>query len=362
MTKSTQSEASRSHVLFLLEQQKYDEALPILGDLKEKDPSDRDIRMCYLLVLRIIVLRWNLSRATTGPVNYACAMVETTIRRFASVVRVFERRKLVQSFGRIYEAGKASFANRRTRHVIIAGAGSVFLLALVAFYRASGSDVAVLIPSTLLASTDASLPTFSVSAANTYYPAKAATTDEDVRQTRLSTAADERTFIRVISEPSEFLRTELSTTQGALKGHLQDYAEQEPTLSGADGAKATPQVDTSNAFAKRQQRRALLNIQSSGVAANENNGNKDAREILGHYQSRRAIPIRKSPRFAAATVTDIDSGISLNVLEFVGSWAKVQLRSAGITGFVRKEFLIAIEKTGSNVTHSSPSVEETPNA
>jgi hypothetical protein len=57
-------------------------------------------------------------------------------------------------------------------------------------------------------------------------------------------------------------------------------------------------------------------------------------------------------------VQKIDTGTSLNVLEFIGSWAKVELGPAGITGFVRREFLVSVKKNESNVTHSSPSGEE----
>jgi hypothetical protein len=52
----------RSHVMYLLEEQKYDEALSILNDLSETNPSDRELGMYRLLVARILALRWNLSR------------------------------------------------------------------------------------------------------------------------------------------------------------------------------------------------------------------------------------------------------------------------------------------------------------
>jgi hypothetical protein len=53
MTESAQSEIFRSHMIHLLEEQKYDEALPILNDWSETHPSDREMRMYRLLVLRI---------------------------------------------------------------------------------------------------------------------------------------------------------------------------------------------------------------------------------------------------------------------------------------------------------------------
>jgi hypothetical protein len=65
MTESAQSETLYSHITQLLEEQKYDEALPILLDLSEKNPSDRELHMYRLLVLRILVLRWNLLGTAT---------------------------------------------------------------------------------------------------------------------------------------------------------------------------------------------------------------------------------------------------------------------------------------------------------
>jgi hypothetical protein len=45
MTEISQSETSRSHIVHLLEQQKYNEALPMLSDLTEKNPPDRESYM-----------------------------------------------------------------------------------------------------------------------------------------------------------------------------------------------------------------------------------------------------------------------------------------------------------------------------
>ena len=62
---------SRSQIMHLLEQQKYDDALPILDELMDRIPSDRETRMYHLLVARILILRWNLSRAATEQESYS---------------------------------------------------------------------------------------------------------------------------------------------------------------------------------------------------------------------------------------------------------------------------------------------------
>jgi hypothetical protein len=88
MIESPQSETLHSHITQLLEEQKYEEALPILLDLSEKNPSDRELQTYRLLVIRILVLRWNLSRTTNGKAIQAFAIGQRIIKRLASAVRV----------------------------------------------------------------------------------------------------------------------------------------------------------------------------------------------------------------------------------------------------------------------------------
>jgi hypothetical protein len=346
MTEISQSETLRSHITHLLEEQKYDEALPILWDLSEKNPSDHDLRMYRLLVVRILVLHWNLSRAATGAAIDSCTIGKRIVRRLASVVRVPDTNKVIQSLKQIYETAEAALANRHIKRVLTAGAGA----ALLTLYIAEGSNVPILVPSNLLTSTYASHSTVSSSGAAAYNPNNSRPADEDDRQTSRPAEAEERNFSPVISETSQLLPTE----------HLQESTEKKPPLSGTDVAKAALQVNASKFVAKRQPSTAVLNVETSTeVAANENNRDKTPSEILGYYQSRRAIPIRKSTSFAAATVQEVDSGVSLGVLKFVGSWAKVEFGPARMTGFVRREFLTSVEKNESNVADNSPSGEET---
>jgi hypothetical protein len=342
MTEISEPETLRSHITHLIEEQKYDEALAILSELRETSPSDRELRMYYLLVVRILVLRWNLSRTATGAAIDSYTIAKRIIRSLASVARVPDTTKLIQSLNQIYQLAEAALAKRRIRRVITAGAGT----ALLALFMVEGSNVAILVPSNILPPTYASHSKVSALGAKAYNPNNSRPADEDGRQIPLPTEADERNFFQVNSESSQLLSTE----------HLQDSTEQKLALSGTD---ATPQVDASKFFAKRRQPRAVLKIKSSrGLAANENNSDKTPREILGYYQSRWAIPIRKSTSFGAAIVQEIDSGISLSVLEFVGSWAKVEFGPASMTGFVRREFLTSVKKNESNVTDNSPSGEE----
>ena len=345
------TEDSRSQIVHFLEQHKYDEALSILGDLKDRDPSDRESQMCHLLVVRILILRWNLSRAATAQVSDSRTPPKGIIRRLGSVVRVSESTHLIQSLGRMYQAAETGLANRGIKRIITtAAAGFVFFITLLVFHMHEGSNVAIRVPSKMVISTFALDSTVSALDAKTYNLKKSRTADEDGQLTLWFTKAGEENFFRVNHETGELLPTE----------HLKYVTGQKAALSGTDSAKVTPHPNASIVFAGRQQVGKILNIESPReLAANENNGNKAPRKILGYYQSRRAIPIRKWPRFAAPTVQDIDRGISLNVLEFVGSWAKVELKPAGIIGFVRGEFLIPVKENKSNVAQRPSSVKET---
>ena len=334
---------SRSQIMHLLEQHKYDEALPILDDLMDRNLSDRETRMYHLLVVRILVLRWNLSRAATEQESYSPTTSKGLIRRLGSVVGVSESMKLIQSLGRMYQAAETALADRGIQR-IIAGAGLVFLITVLAFHMQEGSNAAIRVPAKMVTST------VSVLDAKAYNLSKSGTSDEDGRLTPWSMKSGEGNFPRVTYETRELLPTE----------RLKHFTGLKPALSGTDSQKVTPQLNASDAFAERQQAGKILNIESPREpAANKNKGNKTPKKILGTYQSGRAIPIRKWPRFAALTVQDIDSGIKLNVLETVGSWAKVELKPAGTTGFVRREFLIPVKKNESNVVQSSSSLEET---
>ncbi len=353
MTTLQESDDSRSHVTLLLEQQKYEEALPILSDLIEKNPSHREYFMYHLLVVRILVLHWNLSRATTGPVNYLCGIRERIVSKLALIPHVSERLRIIRSLGQIYEAAYKSWANLKIKcGVRSGGAGCALILTVLSFYMNGVSKVENLVPSNMLTVTDALQ--LAVSESKAYHPNVTEIANQDRGQTQLPTEAYGRNFLWGTSERNELLPREISTSRVAVIDHLHEFTEQESRISGRHVTNEPPQVNASSVLAKRQEPAAVLNIESSKeLTINENEGDKKPRPILEHYQVRWAIPIRKSPRFAAATVQEIDSGILLNVLEFIGSWAKVELAPTGVTGFVRREFLIAINNTDSEVTPGS---------
>jgi hypothetical protein len=95
---------SLSDVALLLQEQRYDEALSVLGDLMEKHPADRETQMYRLLVARILVLRHSLSPTTASAESLP---VNTT-----SADRGLGFHKLARSFLRFSRQPQASPADR----------------------------------------------------------------------------------------------------------------------------------------------------------------------------------------------------------------------------------------------------------
>jgi hypothetical protein len=213
------------------------------------------------------------------------------------------------------------------------------------------SKVQNFVPSNLLAVADGRQLALSESKA--YHPNEREIANRDHVETQFS----EEVYggnLWGTSERNELLPREMSISTVAVVDHLHRAAEHESGISERHVTTEPPQVNTSRVFAKRQEPAAGLNIESSKEPTiNENKGNKEPRPIVENHQVQVAVPIRKSPRFAAPTVQEIESGIVLNVLEFIGSWAKVELAPDGVTGFVRREFLIAINNTDSEATPGS---------
>jgi peptidoglycan hydrolase CwlO-like protein len=63
------------------------------------------------------------------------------------------------------------------------------------------------------------------------------------------------------------------------------------------------------------------------------------------YKTRRVVPLREEPRFAATSKAQISAGTSINVLESNGDWFKVKTRPSGAIGYVRKEYLVRQSST-----------------
>lgn len=341
------TEDIRSEVIELLEQQKYEDALPILGGLKEADPADRELQIYHLLVVRILILRWNLTGAAAKRAFFLRTKVQRIIKRGISLISVTPETHIIPLFGRIYQAMGTWVVLRGLKSIIMVGAGIGLFLAILLFHRHDGSTVNAPAPATMVTAILGLDSTVSASDAVPYALVNSRTAEQASRPTPELANATGIDSLK-ISQPSPEL---------PLTGTLGHRTDTKATTPGADrSAKAITYRSASGEFAEGRQVKQTVPtktvIESTVI---ENNRHKTPRKILGYYRSGRAISIRTLPRFAAATLREIDSGVPLNLLAFVDSWAEVEL--PGLTGFVRREFLIPVGENKSLVTRSSPSVK-----
>jgi hypothetical protein len=111
MDTAPQLEHKLSDVALLLQQQKYEDALAILGDLIEKNPTDRETRMYRLLAVRILVLHHSLSRPTIRSAK-SLRDIGTVITKAAWTLRTSEFHKMAWSFIRGRKLAQAEPGNR----------------------------------------------------------------------------------------------------------------------------------------------------------------------------------------------------------------------------------------------------------
>ncbi|HET8562800.1 MAG TPA: hypothetical protein VFM35_02890 [Candidatus Binatia bacterium] len=114
MKTAPELEDTLSDVILLIEQQRYHEALSILGDLTKKNPADREIWMYRLLIKRILTLQYALSRRNTRSGEYFRAMA-AVLARGGSALRILKLRKLRQIFVRYRHLARTWLGNRHSQ-------------------------------------------------------------------------------------------------------------------------------------------------------------------------------------------------------------------------------------------------------
>ena len=342
------TEARRSQVVELLDQQKYDEALPILGGLMETDPADRELQIYHLLVVRILILRWNLAGAGAKRAFFLRIKVQRVITSVISLTRATLKTQLMPLLGRTYQAAGTRIVLGGVKRIVIVGAGLTLFFAILVFHRHGRSTISAPAPATMVTAILGLDSAVSASDAVPYVLNDSRTAVQARRRTaRLANASG----VEVSRIPQ--LSMELLPT-----GLLTHSTERKSAISGARSAKAITYRGASGEFAEGRQVKQTSAVKDV-IALTDiaNTRGRTPRKILGYYRSRQAISIRTLPRFAATTVREIDSGVALGVLAFIDSWAEVELKSGGIRGFVRREFLIPVGENRSLVTRSSPSVK-----
>jgi hypothetical protein len=375
MDDSTRSEVDYAQLELLLQQHLYDEALPVLSELLEDNPSDHQARLCRLLVIRILILRHLLAAKTipSSPRSRAIALRAPTFPalRATSGFRLLARlRNSVYSLpvrlnkhrlavaARLPWPGDVQYWSRLQLITRLRDRIGPFL-GRVGRYRAA---VAAAVPPTLaillsvyvlavwpvenqprLAPRSAAPHSDSPAKVNVAKPQPVA---EAFNKSRVLASAN-LTF-----EPSSFhqILTRLDDANPPYLGNGAPSSSAAQNIApgtgvaltradkkqGTGSAKLNPAVG--KAVVKQLPTRALKRPHHE----RENPVSRAPKIILARYQTTQGIPIRKSARFGAPTLRKITRGTSVDVIEINHSWAKVSVKTDAnedVTGFVRIEFL-----------------------
>lgn len=315
---------SHSILQQFLAHHQYDEALSVVETLLAEDPSDREIRMLHLLIVRILVLRWNLSRSFPMSLD-------------ATPEEIF------RSDDAMYLPGRTAPATRGMKVFTGAATALLCVLTLLAFPMQE--------PRNETAGWESRATTISMDDPD------GAALRTAVHKLEWNTKNPKDAVIP--NEQDRLMRRSALGEEGIVRPGIKAA---EPTPAGQDSViedKKAPPFGAAAASLRRGQtddRAKLLpdatklKPQSSKTpsSAAVKSGSKP-RRYLGSFQSAYAIAIRKEPRFAAPVVQKIDRGKPLEVLESAGSWVRVEVRPGGATGFVRREFLVPVEDDEPNV-------------
>jgi len=332
------STGTRAQAEFLLKEQRYDEALSMLSELIERDPSASEVRIYRVLVARILMLQHY------SPTRYGS--LEALLREFGR--RLLLRAFLVQfrsdqlklsgpvgeSFADTPSVGVDGGIGRRAARTIAGGA----MIAVMSLYFAGVGQKSAPLPVEVNRSSGHDVT------ANAKEPARierlaVATIDSPESERGEEGALQITPGSRRPDITESDLDTRAENTQAVVKTAPAD-ADAPPVKSASIVAKAV--LDDKQADTVRQDHRVTLSHRRqifNGAGADRVVRRAMTNGLDLPYESKQKVAIRESASFAAAPVQKIERGTAVNLVELQGSWAKVSIGEEGITGFVRKEFL-----------------------
>jgi Bacterial SH3 domain len=156
---------------------------------------------------------------------------------------------------------------------------------------------------------------------------------------------------QVIWKPKTFPATALSasvvglliiSTGYLLLGYLREPMPSN-SVAAVDAVVAKVSMDDEERRAPVNPTSRSSDMKSRKTADADYRNTKRRENRPGHviaYKTRRVVPLREEPRFAAAAKAQIAAGTSISVLEAKGDWFKVTIRPSGTVGYVRKEYLV----------------------
>ncbi|HWO42160.1 MAG TPA: SH3 domain-containing protein [Candidatus Eisenbacteria bacterium] len=311
MTTDSQFEVALCEIAQLLEQQRYEEALSALTDLLDENPSHREARTYRLLVVRILVLRHYLSRR---PWVYKRAL-DRVADAVSFAARALDHRKVLNHLAGKPEAQRSTPARHgliRITLALVFCAALITFLTMIAWRDENGNQ------KTLQSST------FSLALAA---PAEAVDHQrcESGAATGVSGPGEEPAIKKMLAvEAFEPARPAVQAS-----GLVTNNEETASRVIEAFGAETPPPVSD----------RETMRTGKPSFDAR-------ARKFWPPHETLRAVSLRRSARFGAPIVREIDSGSQVKVLEVRGSWARVVVQDENVSGFVRKEFLMSTAERG----------------
>ena len=321
------SQDNLSELMLLLEQKKYDAALSIVTELSEKYPAHQEYFIMRYLVIRILVFQWNLLHPR-API------------RSNDVSGLNFKQRLAQMVPSSASFGSFRWARGRRRKLIkaIAGLSCATAMVILAAMAVSGISREFVQPSKRSSADPTNAqPAIAGNVQSRPTTRIASETDPSVQLPR---EAAEINALRATVEPNLPLLDE----HGAIP------IPEEHNLQGASREK--PRTIRSGA-AQAAQNRMSTKQQASGVPQSEQPvradeppalpGNTNAAEMLGNAYRSSPIRLRRAPNLAADVIAELETQTSLDVQGFTGPWAKVTVKSSGVSGYVRKEFLKGTE-------------------
>jgi hypothetical protein len=118
-------------------------------------------------------------------------------------------------------------------------------------------------------------------------------------------------------------------------------------------AKMDGQTAQENQVAEAKKRNAAVAktvAASSKVKAEQNSEPKSFSRL---YQVKHPTAVRMEPNFGSTSVGKFTAGTKVTVVASTGDWVEVQADDAGLTGFIRREFVTPIELSQKNKSASS---------
>jgi len=313
---SSQYEVALSEIAQLIEQQRYEEALSALADILEEDPSQREARTYRLLVVRILVLRHYLAARKLDPTTCkrALARAAETLTSAARAVELRAASRTLASVGRRTRTWLARDSMIRITIAVAVSAALITCLTLYAGEPPSERQDQLRNPNV---SAGSSQPIDVIE----LRPARIAAPD-------LLDPAAVLSHTGMKSFGAEALEALSITSRGgeSASDENREAFAPEPVVDGsvavAQAVVAARRADTAGS-------------RKSALAAR-------AQKLWPQYETLHSVSLRRSARFAAPIVREIEGGILVNVLELHGSWARVRIADESISGFVRREFLMPV--------------------